>query len=116
MKAFNPYLNFDGNTREAMTFYNACVDGELVIQTFGDTWTSQLFILADFHNIAAADPKWADNYTNNKAKYVDQPALSSFQRLEAVSKAGHLNKDFASIKNTQGRYNLFLSYFRSNIF
>ena len=36
MKAFNPYLNFDGNTREAMTFYNACVDGELVIQTFGD--------------------------------------------------------------------------------
>ena len=36
MKAFNPYLNFDGNTREAMTFYNACVDGELVIQMFGD--------------------------------------------------------------------------------
>ena len=77
-----------------------------VIQTYGDTWTSQLFVLADFHNIAAADPNWADNYTNNKAKYVDQPALSSFQRLEAVSKAGYLNKDFASIKNTQGLQDL----------
>ena len=77
-----------------------------VIQTFGDTWTSQLFVLADFHNIAATDPNWATNYTNNKAKYVDQPALSSFQRLEAVSKAGYLNKDFASIKNTQGLQDL----------
>ena len=77
-----------------------------VIQTYGDTWTSQLFVLADFHNIAATDPNWADNYTNNKAKYVDQPALTSFQRLEAVSKAGYLNKDFASIKNTQGLQDL----------
>ena len=77
-----------------------------VIQTFGDTWTSQLFVLADFHNIAATDPNWATNYTNNKAKYVDQPALTSFQRLEAVSKAGYLNKDFASIKNTQGLQDL----------
>ena len=24
-----------------------------VIQTYGDTWTSQLFVLADFHNVAA---------------------------------------------------------------
>ncbi|HET7723929.1 MAG TPA: extracellular solute-binding protein [Propionibacteriaceae bacterium] len=77
-----------------------------VIQTYGDTWTSQLFVLADFHNIAAADPSWAENYTNNKAKYVNQPALSSFQRLEAVAKAGYMNKDFASIKNTQGLQDL----------
>jgi raffinose/stachyose/melibiose transport system substrate-binding protein len=73
-----------------------------VIQTYGDTWSSQLFVLADFHNISATDPKWADNYTANKAKYVDQPALSSFQRLEDVHKAGYLNKDFASAKVTQG--------------
>jgi raffinose/stachyose/melibiose transport system substrate-binding protein len=77
-----------------------------VIQTYGDTWTSQLFVLADFHNIAATDPNWATNYTNNKAKYVDQPALSGFQRLEAVAKAGYMNKDFASIKNTQGLQDL----------
>jgi PhnB protein len=36
MKAFQPYLNFDGQTREAMTFYNSCIGGELAIQTFGD--------------------------------------------------------------------------------
>jgi raffinose/stachyose/melibiose transport system substrate-binding protein len=32
--------------------------------------------------------------------------LSGFQRLEAVSKAGYVNKDFASIKNTQGLQDL----------
>jgi raffinose/stachyose/melibiose transport system substrate-binding protein len=77
-----------------------------VIQTYGDTWSSQLFVLADFHNISATDPNWAANYTANKAKYVDQPALSSFQRLEAVQKAGFLNKDFASLKVTQGLQSL----------
>ncbi len=77
-----------------------------VIQTYGDTWTSQLFVLADFHNVTAAQSDWATKYTANQAKYVNQPALSGFQRLEAVSKAGYLNKDFASIKNTQGLQDL----------
>jgi PhnB protein len=36
MKAFQPYLNFDGNTREAMTFYHKCLGGDLSIQTFDD--------------------------------------------------------------------------------
>src|SRR5215217_5538423 len=36
MKAFTPYLNFDGNTREAMTFYQSCLGGQMAIQTFGD--------------------------------------------------------------------------------
>jgi PhnB protein len=36
MKAFQPYLNFQGNTREAMTFYQKCIDGELFIQTAGE--------------------------------------------------------------------------------
>jgi PhnB protein len=36
MKAFQPYLNFPGNTREAMTFYQKCIDGELFIQTAGE--------------------------------------------------------------------------------
>lgn len=36
MKAFQPYLNFDGNTREAMTFYHKAFGGDLSIQTFGD--------------------------------------------------------------------------------
>ncbi|MGV3710576.1 MAG: VOC family protein [Gemmatimonas sp.] len=38
MKAFIPYLNFDGNTREAMTFYKDCMGAgaELSMPTFGE--------------------------------------------------------------------------------
>ena len=36
MKAVQPYLNFDGATRSAMTFYHAALGGDLQIQTFGD--------------------------------------------------------------------------------
>jgi PhnB protein len=32
----SPYLNFDGNTREAMSFYREVFGGELTISTFGD--------------------------------------------------------------------------------
>ena len=32
----NPYVNFDGNTREAMEFYKDVFGGELVINTFGE--------------------------------------------------------------------------------
>lgn len=73
-----------------------------VIQTYGETWTSQLFVLADFHNVVQAQPDWAEKYTANQAKYVDEPAIKGFQRLEEVHKAGYLNKDFASAKMTQG--------------
>lgn len=75
-----------------------------VIQSYGDTWTSQLFVLADFHNVSAVDPDWATKYTANDptAKYSVDPALKGFQRLEAVKKAGYLNKDFASTKYEQG--------------
>jgi PhnB protein len=30
-----PYLTFDGNCREAMTFYKDCIGGELELQTVG---------------------------------------------------------------------------------
>lgn len=36
MKAINPYLNFNGNCREAMTFYSKALDGELVMQSYSD--------------------------------------------------------------------------------
>lgn len=68
-----------------------------VIGSFKDTWTSQLFVLADFYNVLAADPKWADNYTKNKAKYAtSKAAMAGFQHLEDVKKGGYLNRDFAS--------------------
>jgi raffinose/stachyose/melibiose transport system substrate-binding protein len=70
-----------------------------VIQSYGDTWTSQLFVLGDFHNVAAADPSFAQNYTSNKAKYATTPAaLAGFEHQQAVHDAGYENKDFASTK------------------
>jgi PhnB protein len=36
MLGFQPYLNFDGQTREAMTFYHQCLGGEFFIQSFGE--------------------------------------------------------------------------------
>jgi raffinose/stachyose/melibiose transport system substrate-binding protein len=70
-----------------------------VIQTYQDTWTSQLFVLGDFHNVAAAEPDFAQKYTANQAKYAtDSAAIKGFQRLQQVHDAGYLNKDFASAK------------------
>jgi len=73
-----------------------------VIQSYGETWTSQLFVLADFHNVTQAQADWAEKYTANQAKYVDEPAIKGFQRLEEVAKAGYVNKDFASTTYDQG--------------
>lgn len=35
MTEINAYVNFSGNCREAMTFYNECLGGDLHIQTIG---------------------------------------------------------------------------------
>jgi PhnB protein len=32
----NPYINFDGNAREAMEFYKSVFGGTLVVNTFGE--------------------------------------------------------------------------------
>jgi raffinose/stachyose/melibiose transport system substrate-binding protein len=73
-----------------------------IVQTYGDTWTSQLFVLGDFNNVLAEDPEWAEKYTNNQAKYVDEPALAGFQRLQEVHEKELLNEDFASAKYPDG--------------
>ncbi len=37
----NPYLNFGGNAKEAMKFYQQVLGGELNMQTFGETKMAQ---------------------------------------------------------------------------
>ena len=37
MSQINAYLTFNGNCREAMTFYKKCLGGKLVLQTIGDS-------------------------------------------------------------------------------
>lgn len=74
-----------------------------VITTFGDTWTSQLFVLGDFFNVQAANPTFAADYTANKAKYATTPgAARGFEYLEAVFKAGYMNEDFGVAKFDDG--------------
>lgn len=72
-----------------------------VIVSYGDTWTSQLFVLADFANVSAKDPNWAADYTANKssAKYSKQPALEGFTHTQEVFDKKLMNKDFASLTN-----------------
>lgn len=68
-----------------------------VIQTFKDTWTSQLFVLGDFFNVQAAVPTFAEDYTANKAKFATTPAaLKGFEHQADVFKAGYLNRDFGA--------------------
>ena len=63
--------------------------------TYGDTWTSQLFVLADYYNVQAAVPDFAEQYTANKAKYADTPAaLAGFQHLQEGIEKGWYQKDF----------------------
>lgn len=73
-------------------------DGKVdpIQQTFGDTWTAQLFVLADFANVSAQDPEWADQYTANQRNYSTQPALQSFLNQEEVAGKDWYNKRFAS--------------------
>jgi raffinose/stachyose/melibiose transport system substrate-binding protein len=64
-----------------------------IIGTYKDTWTSQLIVLADYYNVQAQVPNFADDYTANKAKYATTPAaLRSFEKHEQT--AGYYNKDF----------------------
>ncbi len=37
MTQIDAYLNFNGNTRQAMTFYKECLGGELFLQTVAET-------------------------------------------------------------------------------
>ena len=74
-----------------------------VEQTYGETWTSQLFVLGDYANVEAQVPDFATQYTANQAKYSNTPAaLAGFEHIQQVKDAGFLNKDFASAKLNDG--------------
>jgi len=68
-----------------------------VIATYGDTWTSQLYVLADYYNVEQAVPGFADDYTHNKVKYATTPAaLAGFQHLQESYEKGWYQEDFAT--------------------
>ncbi|CAA9374187.1 MAG: Predicted rhamnose oligosaccharide ABC transport system, substrate-binding component [uncultured Propionibacteriaceae bacterium] len=74
-----------------------------VEQTYGETWTSQLFVLGDYANVAAKMPDFAEKYTKGEAKYSNTPeALAGFEHMQEVRDAGYFNKNFASAKLNDG--------------
>lgn len=74
-----------------------------VVSTFGDTWTAQLLVLADYYNVEQANPNFAEEYTNNQAKYATTPAaLASFQYLQEGFEKGWYQEDFATDNLEQG--------------
>jgi raffinose/stachyose/melibiose transport system substrate-binding protein len=74
-----------------------------VIATFGDTWTSQLFVLADYYNVEQAHPTFAADYTGNKAKYATTPeAMAGFIYLKEGFDQGWWQQDYATTKFEQG--------------
>ena len=74
-----------------------------VLETFGETWTSQLFVLGDFYNVQTANPNFAKDYTANKVKYATDPAaVKGFQKLAEVKAKGYVNSDYGSLKYQTG--------------
>jgi raffinose/stachyose/melibiose transport system substrate-binding protein len=74
-----------------------------VAATYKDTWTSQLMVLADYYNVQAANPAFAQDYTAGKAKFANTPAAEAgFQHLADVHAKGFLNKGFGSATVDQG--------------
>ncbi len=74
-----------------------------VLGTLKDTWTSQLFVLGDYHNVQAANPNFAADYTANKAKYATDPAaVRGFEKTAEAAAKGWLNKGAGSTTLAQG--------------
>ncbi|BAK38222.1 putative ABC transporter substrate-binding protein [Microlunatus phosphovorus NM-1] len=74
-----------------------------VEQTYGDSWTAQMLVLADYHNVEAQIPDFAEQYTAGKIKFATTPeARAGFEHIQQVADEGLLNKDFASAKMTDG--------------
>ncbi len=68
-----------------------------VIQSYGDTWTSQMLVLGDFYNVYAADPDFGEQLTANETSFAENPeATESFVKLQDLADAGDFNQDFAT--------------------
>ena len=65
-----------------------------VIASYKDSWTSQLLVLADYYNVQAKNPNFAQDYTAKKAGFANTPAaLKGFEHLQEIYQRGFINKD-----------------------
>ena len=71
--------------------------------TGGETWATQVLFLGDYYNIASANPTFADDYTEGKAKYADVPeATRSWTKYEDL--VDYLNADKSAATVTDGNF------------
>ena len=74
----NPYLNFNGNARDAMQFYASVFGGDLSMSTFGDMGAGD----ADSNRIMHAQLQTKDGYTIMGA---DVPSTMSYEPMAGAS-------------------------------
>jgi len=68
-----------------------------VIQSYGDTWTSQMTVLADFYNVLGEDENFADEITANETTWQDGAGLKSFEKLQQLADADAFNADYSTL-------------------
>lgn len=74
-----------------------------VIQTYGEPWTSQVLLLADFYNVQKQVPDFATQYTAGTAKFATTPAaVRGFEYIKEVSAGGYFNEDFGAARYEDG--------------
>lgn len=76
-----------------------------VIATYDgtSTWTSQLFVLADYFNVEQAHPTFAADFTANQAKFATTPeAMAGFGYLQQAFESDWYQPDFATTTFEQG--------------
>jgi PhnB protein len=100
MKGLAPYLNFQGNTREAMQFYADTLGGELTVQSFKDSGmptepgNEDGVIHARLSNgpltLMASDAQPGAPFSQGNAYYlcVDCESVSEIERLYNAFSAG----------------------------
>ena len=72
-----------------------------ILGTYGDSWTAQLAVLADYYNVNTLVPDFAEKYTANEAHFADTPeALRGFEKL--AENKDFLNEDYATVTFDEG--------------
>nr|WP_314262220.1 extracellular solute-binding protein [uncultured Devosia sp.] len=74
-----------------------------VIGTYGEPWTSQVLVLADFYNVQKQVPDFAAQYTAGTAKFATTPAAErGFEYLKEVQAGGYYNEDVGAARYEDG--------------
>ncbi len=72
-----------------------------IYMSAGDTWTTQVLFLGDNYNVNAADPEYAQKFTEGSAKFATTPAaLAGWEKYEDL--VGRYNEDYTAAKYNDG--------------